>query len=209
MDLSKKRISYEKGHLSEKDINANPFVQFDKWMKEALNAKIAEPYAMSLATSSINNEPSIRTVLLRSYDKSGLVFYTNYNSLKGKELKNNPKAALLFFWPDLERQIRIQGTVSQVSSEVSDSYWDNRPELSRLASKASAQSAVISSADELQERMNEIKSSGDLSRPNHWGGYRLDPHYFEFWQGRPGRMHDRISYNSDDDTGWRIQRLAP
>lgn len=209
MDLSKKRIAYNKGHLTESQVNASPFVQFDEWMKEALKAEIKEPYAMSLATSSMKNEPSVRTVLLRYYDNSGLVFYTNYNSLKGKELNDNPKAAILFFWPDLERQIRIKGAVTKVSASVSDEYWNKRPELSRLASKSSAQSAVISSAKELEDKMTELKASGDLSRPSHWGGYLLEPHYFEFWQGRPGRMHDRISYHSVEDSDWEIQRLAP
>jgi len=209
VDFSKERITYNKDHLSEKDLSASPTLQFDHWMKEAIEAQIIEPYAMSLATSTKESEPSVRTVLLRHYDDSGLVFYTNYNSKKGKELAENPSAALLFFWPDLERQIRIQGTVTKVSAEVSDAYWEKRPEASRIASKSSPQSDVLSSADQLKKNMEEIEKQGDYTRPAHWGGYILKPSYFEFWQGRPARMHDRLCYSQTDDSSWTVERLAP
>jgi len=209
VDFSNKRKTYNRSHLSKSDLNQNPFIQFDSWMKEAIAADISEPYAMSLATSNSANSPSIRTVLLRFYNEEGMIFYTNYSSQKGRELKENPKAALLFFWPNLEKQIRIQGAVQKVDVQTSDNYWDRRPELSRKAAIASPQSEVISSSDELIENMRSLEESKDLSRPEHWGGYILKPEKFEFWQGRPGRMHDRFRYLKTDSASWQIDRIAP
>lgn len=212
MDLSKRRISYSKAKLEKEDLTSDPFLLFEGWMTHALEEDIPEPYAMSLATSDENNLPSIRTVLLRAFDPNGFIFYTNYNSQKGQDLLKNPQAALLFFWPALERQVRIQGKIEKVSAEDSDRYWNSRPEKSRLSSKASPQSQVLASRDELNQQMEDLDSRQDLSRPEHWGGYILSPIKFEFWQGRPGRMHDRFRYfkeNTGSNNSWKIERLAP
>lgn len=208
MDFSDKRQNFNKKELSEEDLGRIPHLSFDEWMKEALEVQISEPYAMSLATSDTESTPSVRTVYLRSYHENSFIFYTNYNSQKGKELIANPKAALLFFWPELERQIRIQGKVEKVSAEISDTYWDKRPELSRIASKSSPQSQEIAPG-ELQKNVDQTKETGDFSRPDHWGGFALTASKYEFWQGRPARMHDRIIYHLDETGHWKKKRLAP
>lgn len=211
MDFSNQRKIYDLASLEKAKLKADPLEMFHLWMSEALDANLVEPYAMSLSTCGADLWPSVRTVLLRNYDADGFIFYTNYRSEKGADIAENPKAEILFFWPELERQIRISGTVSKVSDSISDAYWNKRPEHSRIVSKASAQSQPIDTIADLESNINEIKDSEDYSRPEHWGGYVLKPIRFEFWQGRPGRMHDRFLYRLDDtiQDNWIVNRLSP
>lgn len=208
------RKDYKLQTLSEKDIAADPFGQFTKWWGEAVRADIDEANAMTLATASADGMPDARIVLLKGFDESGFVFYTNYNSKKGLELLENPRACLVFFWKELERQVRISGLVSLVSGKESDEYFNSRPEGSRIGAWASPQSEVIESREWLEE--NEQKyheqfsgAEGSLSRPLHWGGYRVKPTRVEFWQGRASRLHDRILYSLQGNGRWKIERLAP
>lgn len=211
MSIASIRKEYRLQSLSASDTDPHPLRQFDRWWEEALHSGIEEVNAMALSTVSEQGRPSSRIVLLKGYDDRGFVFYTNYGSRKGKELDTNPHASLLFFWKELERQVRIEGVISKVSSEESDAYYASRPEGSRVGAWASPQSQVIESRESLEDsfRHMEERLAGALQRPDHWGGYRLQPTDMEFWQGRPNRLHDRIRYNLAPDGEWKRCRLAP
>jgi pyridoxamine 5'-phosphate oxidase len=206
------RVTYEKGALDEASVAEDPFAQFDTWLGEALATDgLPEPNAVTVATVSATGQPSARVVLLRGFDARGFVFFTNYDSRKGRELDGAGKASLLFFWAALERQIRIDGTVERLSASESDAYFARRPRGHRLSAWASPQSAVVPSRAALEEGMLEAErrfSGGDVPRPPNWGGYRVVPHAFEFWQGRRNRVHDRIAYVRAGDA-WTRERLAP
>jgi pyridoxamine 5'-phosphate oxidase len=206
------RVSYERGALDETSVSRDPFAQFATWLGEALGTDaILEPHAMSLATVSPDGAPTARIVLLRGYDERGFVFFTNYQSRKGRELEASGKAGLLFFWEPLERQVRIDGTVARISSAESDEYFAQRPRGHRLSAWASPQSRVVPNRAALEARMAaeaERFGDGDVPRPDIWGGYRVVPAAFEFWQGRRDRVHDRVAYVRDGKA-WRIERLAP
>ncbi len=198
--------------LSEADLAPDPFAQFQAWFDTALAAGLPEPNAMTLATATPDGRPSARMVLIKGVDSRGFVFYTNYESRKGRELEANPWAALVFYWPELERQIRIEGRVERVAAEESDAYFASRPLGSRLGAWASPQSQVIPGRDVLEARLRDLEArfaSGDVPRPPHWGGYRVVPEAVEFWQGRPSRLHDRLRYTRQADGRWAIERLAP
>jgi pyridoxamine 5'-phosphate oxidase len=210
VNISDRRKEYAGAKLDEGDVARDPLDQFAKWFGEALASELPEPTAMALATVGPGAQPSARMVLMKGYDARGFVFFTNYESRKGRELTANPRAALLFFWPELERQIRIEGALEKVSAAESDEYFKTRPVPSRIGAWASPQSEVISKAA-LIVRVAEMGLRHGLapSRPPHWGGYRLAAEAFEFWQGRPNRLHDRIRYRRDRGGAWTIERLAP
>lgn len=205
------RNDYRLSTLDEKDIATNPIEQFTRWWHDALNSKVIEVNAMTLATSSKDGKPSARIVLLKDYDERGFVFYTNYKSHKGKELDENPNAALIFFWKEIERQVRIEGTVEKVSAEESDAYFNSRPEGSRIAAWSSPQSAVISNRELLEQNVSNYKEEfkNSIPRPPHWGGYRVMPLKIEFWQGRTSRLHDRVEFTKTSEGSWKAERLAP
>ena len=197
--------------LTRELLNDNPMEQFASWMEEAVNAQILDPYAMCISTVGEDGKPSSRIVYWRDVEDEGFVFYTNYNSHKGKEIEANPNAALNFHWTELERQIRIEGTVVKASEEVSDLYWSKRPRESQLGAWASAQSKSISGKEELQKNLDAAKAKfegQDVPRPPHWGGFSVKPTRVEFWQGRPSRLHDRFVYTKDGDS-WEIEQLSP
>ena len=211
MTISELRREYTLHGLSEADVHADPIEQFRVWFDQALAAGVPEANAMTLATTKPDGRPSARIVLLKHFDANGFLFFTNYRSRKGRELANNPPAALLFFWPQLERQVRIEGVVTFTTTEESDTYFRSRPLESRLGACASPQSQVVASRDELERLLAEVRgrcTGEEVPRPPHWGGYRLTPYQFEFWQGRPGRLHDRLEYFRADGA-WRLRRLAP
>jgi pyridoxamine 5'-phosphate oxidase len=212
MQIANMREEYTWSDLSEADVDADPLRQFAKWFEQALAAHLPEPNAMTLATATPDGQPSARMVLLKAFDASGFTFFTNYDSRKGRELTTNPRAALLFFWPQLQRQVRIEGTVERTSEAESDAYFRSRPLGSRLGAWASQQSEVIAGRHVLEERMRELAqrfADGEVPRPPHWGGYRVYPLTIEFWQGRPDRLHDRLRYQRVQPTGWRLERLSP
>ena len=197
--------------LSEDDVNKNPINQFADWWDEAIDSNIEEANAMTLATVNEQGYPSARIVLLKDFNEYGFVFFTNYESRKGKSLLNNPKAAVVFFWKELERQVRIEGIVEKISEEESTAYFTSRPIESKIGAWASPQSKSIESRTFLEERFKNYEqqfSNHDIPKPPHWGGYIVKPLRIEFWQGRPGRLHDRIEYNKNNE-GWTIERLAP
>jgi pyridoxamine 5'-phosphate oxidase len=205
------RHDFSREKLDEKDINHNPINQFQTWFKEAVDAKVNEPNAMTLCTATKEGKPSARIVLLRNYDENGFVFYTNYESRKGVEILNNPHAALLFFWPELERQVRIEGILKKQTAEESDLYFKSRPRTSKLGAWTSAQSKVIESRNVLDKEYEKLSlkyPDENIPRPQHWGGFVLKPEVFEFWQGRDSRLHDRILFTRKG-TDWNIERLAP
>lgn len=205
------RKDYRLQSLSENDVNANPFRQFDTWWQEAINSSIEEVNAMTLATASADGIPSARIVLLKSYDERGFVFFSNYNSYKARHMEENPRACLVFFWKELERQVRITGLVEKVSAAESDTYFHSRPEGSRIGAWASPQSAVITNREWLEEQQYQFAkefASKAVVRPSHWGGYRVKPVTIEFWQGRANRLHDRLQYTFVEGK-WIIERLAP
>ncbi|MEP2669220.1 MAG: pyridoxamine 5'-phosphate oxidase [Cyclobacteriaceae bacterium] len=210
--ISEIRTDYTKATLDINSVDKNPFIQFEKWFKQAIASQALEPNAMNLATLSENGRPTSRIVLLKGVENSQFVFYTNYQSQKGKELEVNPACAINFFWPELERQVRIEGVASRVSAEVSDSYFQSRPRASQIGAWASPQSTMIKERSILEERVLQIekkyKDLKVLPRPKQWGGYGITPFEIEFWQGRPSRLHDRIVYTLVDDK-WKINRLAP
>jgi pyridoxamine 5'-phosphate oxidase len=198
--------------LNETVVDADPFRQFQVWFSDAVAANLMQPNAMTLATASKDGKPSARIVLLKGFDKRGFVFYTNYESRKGQELAENPWAALVFLWVELQRQVRIEGQVEKCSAEDSDLYFQSRPLGSRLGACVSQQSQVISSREVLESRLQELiveNANGDIARPPYWGGYRLSPTSIEFWQGRPSRLHDRLCYSLLDNGSWLIERLSP
>jgi len=206
------RRDYSHKKLSEKDVNENPITQFGNWWEEAVHSKIDEVNAMTLATASQDGLPSARIVLMKGFNEKGFVFFTNYESYKGRQLAENPKACLVVFWKELERQVRITGLVEKIRAEESDEYFNSRPEASRIGAWASPQSRVIESRHWIDEKFNELvnKMEGtDIKRPPHWGGYLVKPVEIEFWQGRPSRLHDRIQYSLDENGFWKIERLAP
>lgn len=210
LDLTALRQDYLNASLDEADVNANPLTQFALWFGEAQAAQVPEPNAMTLATVGADGQPSARTVLIKEARNDGFVWFTNYDSRKGDDLAHNNRAALLFFWQPLERQVRVEGTVTRISSTESDTYYHSRPVNSRLGAWASPQSRVISERDELERNLQQHQAQfGDNPpRPDNWGGYILQPTYFEFWQGRASRLHDRIAYRLMDNA-WQLVRLAP
>jgi pyridoxamine 5'-phosphate oxidase len=214
MDISHYRKEYTKSGLKRKDLASSPIQQFNQWFNEAQQAEINEPNAMSIATVSKDNIPSIRTVLLKLYDENGFVFFTNYTSQKAQEIETNPNVALLFTWIGLERQIRITGVAKKISKKESFAYFSSRPKGSQLGAWISPQSQIIESRNFLRSKLQEMKEKfkhGSIPLPNAWGGYRITPNKFEFWQGRSNRLHDRFVYSDfDNETHqWQIQRLAP
>jgi len=209
--LSEIRKEYTLKSLDETDVLSNPYEQFNLWMNEAIKADVPEPTAMSVATIGPNNMPSSRMVLLKELKEEGFVFYSNYNSRKGQHLDRHPFGSLLFFWPELERQIRVEGRIERASKEISDEYYLSRPGKSRIGAWASPQSEEIPDREWLEQKHAEYEMQfvGQIpKRPDHWGGYIVTPYTFEFWQGRPQRLHDRIEYYLDDQE-WKIRRLAP
>lgn len=210
-DIASLRKEYKREELTEESVAANPFDQFRAWFDEALASQLPEPTAMTLATADERGVPSARTVLLKGLDDAGFVWYTNYASAKGQCLEHNPVAAILFFWPELERQIRISGSVDRVARDESEAYFHSRPRESQLGAWASNQSTVVASRDELEVSYAEMQArfaDGEIPLPPSWGGYRLRPTSIEFWQGRPSRMHDRIRYRKEGSL-WVRERLAP
>jgi pyridoxamine 5'-phosphate oxidase len=211
MDISSIRKDYQLKSLSEEDVAANPFDQFAQWWDQAVKSEIDEVNAMTLATVDQHSRPSARIVLLKDFNASGFVFYTNYESDKGKQIEQNPHACLVFFWKELERQVRIEGICEQISSAESDAYFQSRPIGSRIGASVSPQSRVIADRSILSDRVAAMERqfpTGEIPRPAHWGGYRLIPASIEFWQGRSSRLHDRIKYLREDGA-WSIVRLAP
>ena len=230
MNIADLRSTYRRATLAEDDVDADPLVQFDRWLSEAIAAQALEPTAMTLATADGAGRPSARVVLLKGLDLQtssptrsqnasgrGFVWFTNYESRKGRDLASRAEAALCFFWPELERQVRVEGRVEMASVDESDRYFASRPVESRIGAWASPQSEVIASRAEIEAREREHRARFHVSdesaslaipRPPHWGGYRLVPDLIEFWQGRPSRLHDRIVYRGGDDS-WAIARLAP
>ncbi len=215
-DLASLRKSYERAELSETDSHADPLQQFSEWLNQAISAEVPEPNAMTLATVASNLRPSTRVVLIKGFDKRGIVWYTNFDSRKGNELAGNPYAALQFHWVELERVVRIEGIVEKVSDEESDAYYQSRPMDSRIGAWASPQSQVIPNRSVLVA--NAAKYGAQFlptllkdgpPRPPHWGGYRLKPDNWQFWQGRKSRLHDRLRYTLDEQGGWLRERLAP
>ncbi len=205
------RKEYTREALDEGSVAANPFQQFDRWLQGALRAEIPEPTAMTLATVNEAGQPSARVVLLKGVSDQQFVFYTNYESRKGQELLAQPRAALVFFWPELERQVRIEGTVYPVAAEVSDAYFASRPRGSQIGAWVSPQSQPIADRSELSARETALLQRFDqqlVPRPAHWGGFGLTPAYFEFWQGRPSRLHDRLVYQQAAES-WTLTRIAP
>ncbi|MGA3248760.1 MAG: pyridoxamine 5'-phosphate oxidase [Paraburkholderia sp.] len=210
--LAELRKNYSLGSLDVADIDRNPFRQFDAWFAQAVDAKLPEPNTMTLATVDSRGRPSARIVLVKGVDERGFVFFTNYESRKGRELADNPHASLLFYWIELERQVRIEGNVVKASPAESDQYFESRPLGSRIGAWASEQSQVIESRAVLEAREREIsaKYGEHPPRPPHWGGYRLIPDAIEFWQGRPSRLHDRLLYTRAVEGGdWQLARLSP
>jgi len=210
-DIADIRRDYRLHSLNENDIAANPTEQFARWWHDALNSEILEVNAMTLATATTEGKPSARIVLLKGFDENGFVFFTNYESHKGKELAENPYAALIFFWKEIERQVRIEGEVEKIAAAENDAYFLSRPEGSRISTWASAQSSVVENREILESKVvyyeNEFKNS--IPRPPHWGGYRVMPSKIEFWQGRSNRLHDRIQYTKTAEGSWKVDRLAP
>lgn len=210
-DLADIRRDYSLEELSEESVDRDPFVQFSSWLNDAINTGRPEPTAMNVATVGADGRPSSRIVLLKGFDDKGFVFFTNYESRKGRELTANPNCVLHFFWAELERQINIRGVAERTSAEESETYFRSRPFESRIGAWASHQSSVIGSREELQEKVAELSdkyADGDVPLPPFWGGFRVKPDRFEFWQGRPSRLHDRICYDLADGD-WKISRLSP
>ena len=206
------RNEYTQKKFSEKKALPDPFAQFTKWWKQALKSEITEVNAMTLATASVDRMPSARIVLLKDYSEKGFVFFTNYNSFKGQQMAENPKACLLFFWKELERQVRISGSIEKVSIEDNDEYFYSRPRESQIGAAASPQSQVIESREWLDANYKKILVENEgkkPERPEHWGGFLVKPVIMEFWQGRPSRLHDRLQYTLQNDRTWKIERLAP
>ncbi|MGH2414713.1 MAG: pyridoxamine 5'-phosphate oxidase [Microcystaceae cyanobacterium] len=206
------RQNYTRAEFSETEADSNPFGQFKRWFGEAVSAQLLEPNAMTLATMTPQGNPSARIVLLKDFDERGFVFYTNYESDKGQQLAHHPRAALVFWWAELERQVRIEGRVEKVSPQESDAYFSSRPFDSQLGAWVSNQSQVIDSRERLEQRLAQLQQKYThqrVPRPPHWGGFRVIPITFEFWQGRPSRLHDRLRYRQVEDDSWIKERLSP
>ncbi len=208
-DLSNLRMSYEKERFDKRDADPSPIRQFSKWFDQALQLGELEANAVMLSTVSGAGRPSARMVLLKEFGDRGFVFYTNYNSRKGKEIAENPNACLTFYWAPLEKQVRIEGVIEKVTAAESDVYYYSRPHGSQAGAIASEQSEVIESREILEKNFAEIEQREHLQRPAHWGGYLLIPDTIEFWQGRPNRLHDRLRYTLTGDGSWKIDRLSP
>ncbi|MBL7920925.1 MAG: pyridoxamine 5'-phosphate oxidase [Bacteroidia bacterium] len=209
--ISKLREDFTSGTLNESDVTKDPFAQFEKWLQEAVDSKIHEVQAMHLSTVSADNKPSSRIVYLREFENNNFSFYTNYNSKKSKELLANPNACFTFFWPELERQIRIEGFVEKASAEQSNNYYNQRPYESKIGAWASEQSHLLASRKELEQKVEQLKKQytpETIVRPDFWGGFVLKANYYEFWQGRKSRLHDRICYEIKNNK-WNISRLSP
>ena len=209
--LRELRKDFSGEQLDESQVAKEPFLQFDHWFREAIKSAVNEPNAMTLSTIGENGRPSSRVVLLREYDQRGFAFFTNYESKKSKELLRNPFACLNFFWPELERQIRIEGMVSVHTKEASDNYFNSRPRSSRIGAWSSPQSSELANRTQLENLVTDFDKkypTEDVPRPEFWGGFLLKPDYFEFWQGRPSRLHDRVYYREENHS-WKIGRLAP
>ena len=212
MNVDKIRREYLHTGLRRTDLDADPFVQFDRWFKLAVEAKLVDATAMTLSTVTADGQPTSRTVLVKFYDQNGFVFYTNKGSTKAQQMAGNPKVALLFYWRELERQVAITGEVEQVSAGESLRYFMTRPRESQLGAWVSQQSSVVSSRSLLEQKFDEMKrrfADGEVPLPSFWGGYRVRPSGIEFWQGRPNRLHDRFLYSRGPDDVWTIERLAP
>jgi pyridoxamine 5'-phosphate oxidase len=212
MQLGDLRDDYSQKPLREEEVDPDPIRQFRVWLEAAEKAGLREPNAMTLATCSSEGQPSARMVLLRGLDENGFAFFTGYDSRKAGELTANPRAALVFWWPALERQVRVEGSVERTSAEESDAYFRTRPRGSQLGAWASKQSEVLAGRNMLEERMSELEQTyadGEVPRPPFWGGFRVRPVVIEFWQGQPNRLHDRIRYRRIEGGGWRIERLSP
>lgn len=210
LELHKLRVDYGRGELNEADVAADPIEQFGRWFADAKAAGLPEPNTMTLATADPTGIPSARIVLLKDVDAAGFTFFTNYQSRKGHDLAENPRAALLFFWGPLERQVRVEGTVSRVSAAESKAYFDSRPRAARIGAWASKQSSPLPSREVLEAKTRELEAElgEDVPLPEWWGGYRVTPLMIEFWQGRASRLHDRIRYSREAST-WKIERLSP
>ena len=211
-ELQNLRQDYSAAEVSEETIDINTIKQFDTWFNEPLEPKIHEPNAMTLATATTDGRPSARIVLLKGYNADGFAFYTNYLSRKGKEITKNPLGAITFFWGELERQVRIEGTIEKVSKEQSERYFHSRPKGSQIGALVSPQSQEIADRESLESKWNQLEEEyGDkeIPKPSFWGGYILKPRLIEFWQGRPSRLHDRILFKKTDNKNWKKVRLAP
>ncbi len=212
MNLEDMRRQYAQKSLDEAELSPDPFAQFDVWMREAIQAQLLEPNAMALATVSAGGEPSVRTVLLKGFDTRGFVFYTNYESNKARDIEANPSVALLYSWLPLERQVSVTGSAAKISAAESLKYFLSRPRESQVGAWASRQSEVITTRSLLEAKFAEMKAkflNGEVPLPGYWGGYRVTPVRFEFWQGRPNRLHDRFRYSRRADGQWKIERLMP
>jgi pyridoxamine 5'-phosphate oxidase len=212
MDIENLRQQYTRAGLRRQDLKADPFEQFEIWFKEACAANLLEPNAMILATASAQAEPSVRTVLLKYFDREGLIFFTNYESRKSRQIQENPQVSLLFLWLPLERQVQIIGTAAKISTADSLKYFTARPRGSQIGAWSSQQSSIISSRQILEMQFEQMKQkfmNNEVPLPSFWGGYRVIPRSFEFWQGRPNRLHDRFLYSRQDPESWEVNRLSP
>jgi pyridoxamine 5'-phosphate oxidase len=212
MDLADLRLSYTKAGLAEADAHSDPFRQFALWMEQAIAAKLIEPNAMTLATCDTSGQPNARTVLLKGFDEIGFVFYTNYESRKAREIQENARVSLLFYWADLERQVRVAGRAERVSDAESETYFASRPVGHQIGAWVSEQSSVIAGREIIEHNLASMAKRfepGPVPRPPYWGGFRVRPAAFEFWQGRANRLHDRLEYVIEDDGHWTRRRLSP
>jgi len=213
LSLADIRKNYSREELTDESVLPDPIAQFDRWLNEALKANAEEATAMVLSTATPDGKPSARVVLLKGIEDGNFIFFTNYHSRKGQQLEANPNAAITFFWPELERQVRLEGTISKLNKTASDVYFHSRPKASQIGAWASPQSQEIKNRQVIekaeQQYAEKFRAKVEVPRPDHWGGFLFTPDYFEFWQGRPSRLHDRIIYENMENNGWAIKRLAP